>query len=179
MPKACVSLEFICFFIGARREKDKRKRGVGLTRPGETQAANVKQVYKSLPAISRKARFVVAGFPFFFSCVRRARAFFFRSARTHAVLVRSERRLVRFFFVLEEELRPPFSSKQQSSRAGRALPRSRSSVPPSPSVPFVLRATAGPQPVPPLLVSEPGQQKHQVRPGRRFQVIHHFFPHFG
>lgn len=33
------------------------------------------------------------------------------------------------------------------------------------------RATAGPP-----LVSEPGQQKHQVRPGRRFQVIHNFFP---
>lgn len=27
-------------------------------------------------------------------------------ARAHAVLVRTERRLVRFFFVLEEELRP-------------------------------------------------------------------------
>lgn len=69
--------------------------------------------------------------------------FFFRSARTHAVLVRSERRLVRFFFVLEEELRPPFCFKQQSFRAGRALRRSRSTVPPLPSVPFVSRKRPG------------------------------------
>lgn len=115
--------------------------------------------------------------PFYFSCVRCARAFFSPErarARTHAVLVRSERRLVRFFFVLEEELRPPFCFKQQSFRAGRALRRSRCIVPPLPSVPFVSRKRPGHSRSP--LVSEPGQQEHQVRPGRRFQVIHHF-PH--
>ncbi|XP_056882796.1 protein phosphatase 1, regulatory (inhibitor) subunit 14Bb isoform X1 [Takifugu flavidus] len=73
----------------------------------------------------------------------RSSLFFFRSARTHAVLVRLERRLVRFFFVLEEELRPPFCFKQQSFRAGRALRRSRSPVPPLPSVPFVSRKRPG------------------------------------
>lgn len=58
---------------------------MGLTRPGETQATNVKQVSKSLPAISRKPSFVVAGFPFFqLRQMRSSIFFFFLSERAHA-----------------------------------------------------------------------------------------------
>lgn len=71
---------------------------------------------------------------------------------------------MRFFFVLEEELRPPFCFYQHRFRAGNnaepaTLPRSTVAV-----GSFCFAEAAGLQPVTP--VSEPGQQKQQVRPGR-------------
>lgn len=139
------------FFIGARREKDKRKRGVGPTRPGETQAANVKQVSKSLPAISRKARFVVAGFPFFFSCVRCARAFFFSPERAHA---RSPREVVEktraVFLCTGGRVEAAFQLKAAEFPCGKSpapVPQLRSTVAVGPfCFPGHSRSTAGTPP---------------------------------
>lgn len=89
----------------------------GSSRRGENTDNQCKTDFQKVCREYKKARFVVSGFPFF-SCVRCARAFFGARARTYAVLVRTERRLVRFFFVLEEELRPPFCFYQQRFRAG-------------------------------------------------------------
>lgn len=150
MPKACVSLEFICFFIGARREKDKRKRGVGLTRPGETQAANVKQVPKSLPAISRKARFVVAGFPFFSVASDALEPFFFPE-RAHARSPREVGEKTRAVFLCTGgRVEAAFQLKAAEFPCGKSpapVPQLRSTVAVGPfCFPGHSRSTAAPPP---------------------------------
>lgn len=142
--KLVLAWSLFLFFLSVLDVRRTKGNGGGADPTRRNPSSQCKPGFQKFAGNIKKSEICRCWLPFFFSCVRCARAFFFpRSARTHAVLVRLERRLVRFFFVLEEELRPPFCFKQQSFRAGRALRRSRSPVPPLPSVPFVSRKRPG------------------------------------
>lgn len=146
MPKACASLEG--FFLSVHDVRRTKRNGGGAD-PTRTNPRNqCKTGFQKFAGKIKKSEICRSWLPFFLQLRQMRSRLFFRSARTHAVLVRSERRLVRFFFVLEEELRPPFCFQQQSFRAGRALPvtQHRSTVAVGP---FCSTEAAGPQPVPP------------------------------